>query len=339
MQPSCIRRKRTRRTGFTLIELLVVIAIIAVLIALLVPAVQHVRESAARAQCANNMKQLGLAVHNFHDTHKTMPVYFGIFPVDRSCGQYPWCNRSTPYGGWFLHLLPFVEQGPLYNRVAAEVKQANYNENQPVDPGDPGTPGPPLTIVFNGHTYTYISYTGGSPGTYIPHDIWVDGVHEATFPILRCLSDPTWDNGLVYRYWGGTSYMANWNAWGNGRDSLWTPPQPFAALTDGLSNIVLFGEGYQTCDTVGRIALYSWFYQAFGLDWYGQGNTLMFQERPGEGKCPTCCDNWRAQSGHTSMNVTLADGSVRAVSRNISQTTWTRVMLPRDGQPLGDDWQ
>jgi prepilin-type N-terminal cleavage/methylation domain-containing protein len=333
-----MRPSSALRRGFTLIELLVVIAIIAILIALLVPAVQKVREAAARAQCGNNLKQLVLAVHHFHDNHKTMPSYFGIYPPVLGCGQYPWCNRAAPYGGWFLHLLPYVEQDPLWRRVAAEVQKANYNENKPLDPGNPGTPGPPQIIHYNGHDYVYVPYSGGTPGTYEAHDIWVDGVHEATFALLRCPSDPTYQLGLVYNYWGGTSYMANWNAWGDGTSALWTPAQPFAALTDGQSNIVLFGEGYQTCDTLGRIALYSWYYQTFGLDWYGQGNTYMFQQQPGEGKCATCCDNWRAQTGHTAMNVALGDGSVRAVSSSISQDTWTKVLLPRDGQPLGNDW-
>ena len=106
-------------------------------------------------------------------------------------------------------------------------------------------------------------------------------------------------------------------------------------ISDGLSNTVLFGEGYQNCDTVGRIALYSWYYHNFGLDWYGQANQNMFQSAP-----PVAlCDNWRAQSGHVSgMNVCLADGSVRTVNGSVSQPTWASALLPRDGVPLGSDW-
>jgi prepilin-type N-terminal cleavage/methylation domain-containing protein len=335
--------------GFTLIELLVVIAIIAVLIGLLLPAVQAVREAAARVKCQNNLKQLALAVHGFHDVNRSMPPYWGIYPARPPCGQMPNCNRSAIYGGWFAHLLPFVEQDNLYRKVAADCQAAKYNEPKStvLNSGTSGS-GTSQTVTiteeYNGHIYTYTVIVWQIPGTQgnatiEPHGIWIDGSHDATYDVTHCPSDPTWNaDGLVYNRWGSSNYMANWNAWGDGKDSLWTPAQRFAALTDGLSNVVLLGEGYANCDGLGRIALQSWYYQTFGLDWYGNGNTLMFQTRPGVGKCDTCCNNWRAQTPHNAMNIALADGSVRSVSSGISQETWGRALLPRDGQVLGNDW-
>src|SRR5436309_3707662 len=90
-----------RHTAFTLIELLVVIAVIAILIGLLLPAVQKVREAASRAQCANNLKQLGLAVHNYHDTRKA-------FPPVRIAGGDGWAT-------WLVLIMPYMEQANIYN--------------------------------------------------------------------------------------------------------------------------------------------------------------------------------------------------------------------------------
>ena len=108
--------KRTLRQGFTLIELLVVIAIIAVLIALLLPAVQAAREAARRIQCTNNLKQIGLAMHNYHSTYEVFPM-----GASKNCNADPAssCPNFADWRGWssLSTSLPYVEQTPLYNAI------------------------------------------------------------------------------------------------------------------------------------------------------------------------------------------------------------------------------
>ncbi len=104
--------------GFTLIELLVVIAIIAILIALLLPAVQQAREAARRTQCKNNMKQLGLALHNYHDVHTAFPSgWIAVDPVTRQQTAHDGLNGA----GWGTMILPYLDQSQLYNRFNANL--------------------------------------------------------------------------------------------------------------------------------------------------------------------------------------------------------------------------
>lgn len=103
---------QSRRRGFTLIELLVVIAIIAILIALLLPAVQQAREAARRTQCKNNLKQIALALHNYHDTHLVFP--YGVYGYWSSNS----CPQRNSFGTWRVMILPFIDQAPMYNSVS-----------------------------------------------------------------------------------------------------------------------------------------------------------------------------------------------------------------------------
>jgi prepilin-type N-terminal cleavage/methylation domain-containing protein len=307
-----------RRRAFTLIELLVVIAIIGILIGLLLPAVQKVREAANRAKCANNLKQIGPAVHNINGVHDAIP------PLCSPNGFVP--NFTTaaapPYNGYnytvLAFLLPYIEQDDIWRALGPNV----------VDPvlG--------LTGYCGSEWYRPIK-------TYIcPTD--------STNQNGMCLTP----NGSA-NYFAGSSYGANYFAFGNpgaGSDGLRVQGANRipASFPDGTSNTILFGEVYVTCGPLASAAASLW--ADSSTPWRpifchntsdksiatgGYYPCNMFQVQPSMDNC----DPSRAQSGHTAgMNVCLGDGSVRFISSSISPTTWGNACDPRDGTPLGADW-
>ncbi len=122
MPGKTIQSKSSHQRGFTLIELLVVIAIIAILIALLLPAVQQAREAARRTQCRNNLKQLGLALHNYHDNYGAFPPLFVMPVVPTNSTNHATATGANsanmaPGWGWMAFLLPYIDQAPLYSSL------------------------------------------------------------------------------------------------------------------------------------------------------------------------------------------------------------------------------
>jgi type II secretory pathway pseudopilin PulG len=337
------------RGAFPLLELLVVIAIIAVLIGLLVPAVQKVREAAARVQCGNNMKQIGLAAHHCNDNHGRLPPAQGWFPGAGPAGEAGW-------GGVFFHLLPYLEQDNLY-KSALTTGPNPMGEN----------PGP---------NQPYYSSTAGV-GTD-------DFVGARSLKVFVCPSDYT-NNSQLYTdqffnyQWATGSYAGNFLVFGvPNRNSFGYPPLPPqstygwvtwqgnasipVSFPDGMSNTILFAERLAICGSEssplpGQANLWDWWlpasstsgaYMNGGLGHHyfplfavpttngtPIGAVSLFQVRPSKDDC----DASRASTAHTGgMQVLLADGSVRTLSAGKSGTTWWAAVTPAGGEAPGADW-
>jgi prepilin-type N-terminal cleavage/methylation domain-containing protein len=335
---------RTGRGGFTLIELLVVIAIIAILIGLLLPAVQKIREAAARMQCSNNLKQMGLAVHNCNDSYGRLPPQSGTF-------------GSAYYAPLFFHLLPFLEQ----DNVVKSAVWLDYTA-----PVGRTTPDPRTTVNIGVVWPVWTSVNIGS-------NTWL---RATRIKVYQCPSDPSLGNGLDWTP-GDSSYAGNFLVFGGigNKDAATTNWDAKASIagsfSDGTSNTILFAEKYSRCDGTGSPGGTWWMrgvyhgnQQTFsgqvgsqdsypgdrlsavfgggvgrdGTRWL-QGTASMFQVQPPNFLAnPGPCDKRLASTPHAAMNVGLGDGSVRTVSAGISPITWASALTPAGGEVLSNDW-
>lgn len=320
--------------GFTLIELLVVIAIIAILIALLVPAVQKVREAAARSQCQNNLKQLALACISYADSSPKKALPPG--------GYYNWDERGT----WHVYILPYIEQGPLYQKI---VKAA----------------GGPLETTGNS-----VGIANGAGAFKDPSGAAV------VLPYGRCPSDDYDRNAGLSNYVGSLGpqcapgpcgfdpFLVNCNRpqvtpypWGYGNspdhgnsvnasdirglfNRLGATILYPASIPDGTSNTIMIGEalpGVHDHLTNGP----AWWLYNSGASHCTTCTPINYQmpEKYDGSTCQTRRDNWNISWGYTSRhaggcNFAFADGSIHFIADNIDAKTYALLGCRNDNNPV-----
>lgn len=303
--------------GFTLVELLVVIAIIGILVALLLPAVQAAREAARRSQCANNLKQIGVGMHNYHDIYKKLPV-----------GTYACC-----WGTWKVALLPYIEQGNLrqkyadYNKYGTPVDNARYAHavNLPVT----------TTRI---PTYQCPSDTP-NPNTFISK---ITSDNYAVNYGNTGLGQQATLNGIKF---GGAPFSDS--------GSATTPPNCFGFqdIRDGLSNTLMVAEVLQGIGN--DLRGFSWWGDASGFETYlapnstlpdviytpGYCNNMPLQNLPCIGT-PTATQPsmYASRSAHPAgVQVVSCDGATHFVSDGIDLLIW-QIMSTSHGAEQGTVW-
>jgi len=346
------RRLSPRRSAFTLIELLVVIAIIAILIGLLLPAVQKVREAAARMKCQNNLKQLGIALHSYNDANDgNLPV--GELNDDNNC----W--------GWGTAILPYIEQAPILTALKNDTTYGNTTDATPVPAGfylgEP-TGGPNKWAGINNYN------VDNNPGCR-SNITRGNGAAGAKLSVFACPSDG-WP-ATTSAGFGKSNYLANmgsdttggvWASWSspigskedgvllfsNNNNTTW--PVKLVAITDGTSNTVGIGEvtgnKLSTMYSIGATNTFPiWaggnpnnagqgrchnYFRVMDVN-YPLNSQSTATSGDGGGNNPLVMDRCFSSNHSGGGNFLMCDGSVRFVNNNVAGANY-RAAGTRNGQ-------
>lgn len=298
---------RIRRPGFTLVELLVVIAIIGILVALLLPAVQQARATARRLQCTNNLKQIGLALHNYHGVHRKFPF-----------GQGGTGNRYSALS----QLLPFVEQTPLYDRIDfSRVVNDPVNDEARLTeipgfrcPSDmSGNPQPQAGGAVNYY---------GNKGSSI---LWQAPDQNGMFFVQRCIGFQDITDGTSHTAAFSERLLTDGN---NGVSS------PASDVFLGVGNPNTQDEAVQMCYAVDVTNLAFQFPVFMGAPWMNGQHNYLHVDVPNHRSCgfyPTKATMPPSSRHPGGVNVVFGDGGVRFVAETIDVRIW-RALGTRDGQ-------
>jgi prepilin-type N-terminal cleavage/methylation domain-containing protein len=356
-------RYRVRSSGFTLVELLVVIAIIGVLIALLLPAVQAAREAARRSQCQNNLKQLGLAVQNFHDVNQKMP------PADLGCRL----------ANWAILILPYMEETALFNKFDLKKETGSINFNQFLIKGNPAAT-PPTEAAFvpgyscptrrSGPTLARVearagcTTRSGTTGDYAIVSIHRNQINTSVTPNISNnnpgLAD--WqETGRVNDLFGAIvraeipgGYAAGWSTThpvgvigGNGDDSpdidvingRYRSRTSMADMLDGTSKTAIIGEKHVFQGAAFRggddgDGPIMWYSQGWGEKYAVRNGAISLAKGPQDNIGGVAQATRRFGSWHSGVCLFLfGDGSVQSVSTETDPTALMRMSHRADGQP------
>jgi prepilin-type N-terminal cleavage/methylation domain-containing protein len=341
------RKSRRRQRAFTLIELLVVIAIIAVLVALLLPAVQQAREAARRTQCRNNLKQYGLAIHNYESTHGMIPIASdGLWGI--------WSNPPGNGLGWQARILPFMDQQPLYNQInwsypdlfrGPALPPPAHQPAPGINPGDSG-----LIVIGGQRLRSQIVPYAMCPSETETRILWdiaqasyTGSIGSQSTPSVNSACEPFQVNQEVL-----PGHNAPHGNSSNPRDisGIFARPGPpirFSDCSDGLSNVFFVGEQSPEC-----IDHRDGFW-GFNGNGNAHGSTVVppnfMNTCPNWPNPPipacTASNNWNLSWGFRSkhaggVHFLFGDGAVRFISENISIRTYNFLGGRRDNRPVGE---